>query len=35
MDRDRLVLAGILVGVGIPLALMAMLANGFFENPFD
>lgn len=35
MDKDRLVFAGILVGVGIPLTLMALLANGFINNPFD
>ena len=35
MNKDRLVFAGILVGVSIPLTLMVLLANGYFENPFN
>ena len=32
--RDSLVLAGILVGTGIPLMLMILVANGIIDTPF-
>ena len=31
--RDLLVLTGILVGTSIPVALTALIANGFIDNP--
>lgn len=35
MDKDHLVLAGIMIGVGIPVALMFMISNGIIPSPFD
>ncbi len=32
--RDSLVLTGILVGTGIPVILMMLVANGFIDTPF-
>jgi len=31
--RDTLVLTGILVGAGVPVALMALIANGIIDSP--
>jgi hypothetical protein len=31
--KDALVLAGILVGISIPLTFVVLLANGIIENP--
>jgi len=31
--RDALVLTGILVGAGVPVALMALIANGIIDSP--
>jgi len=31
--RDALVLTGILVGSGVPVALMALIANGIIDSP--
>jgi len=34
MDKkDILVLTGIIVGTGVPVVLMALVANGFIDNP--
>jgi len=33
--RDSLVLAGILVGTGIPVILMVLVANGIIDTPFS
>jgi len=33
--RDSLVLLGILVGTGIPVALMFLVANGIIKTPFS
>jgi len=32
--RDGFVLAAILVGTGIPVTLMVLVANGIIKNPF-
>ncbi len=32
--RDILVLAGIVVGTGIPVMLMMLVANGIIDTPF-
>ena len=34
MDKDYWVLAGILIGVGIPVALMVLVERGIIETPF-
>jgi len=31
--RDKLVLAGILVGISIPVTFVILLANGIIDNP--
>jgi len=31
--RDTLVLTGILVGTGVPVALMVLIANGIIDSP--
>jgi len=32
--RDGLVLVGILIGTGIPVTLMVLVANGIIDTPF-
>ena len=34
MNKDYLVLAGILIGVGIPVTLMVLVERGMIETPF-
>jgi len=31
--RDALVLSGIIIGTGIPLTLVMLIANGILDNP--
>jgi len=33
--KDSLVLVGILIGTGVPLALMILVANGIIKTPFS
>jgi len=33
--KDGLVLSGILIGAGIPVALMFLVANGIIKTPFS
>ena len=34
MNKDYFVLAGILIGVGIPVVLMILVQRGIIETPF-